>query len=71
MVISTKLNIMSSFLGQITAIHPPNKQSDSIAGIISSRISNRATAPFGVDVADVVPVAVPVERGLGTGVDGL
>jgi hypothetical protein len=30
-------------------------------------------APFGLEVADVVPepVAVPVERGLGTGVDGL
>ncbi len=28
-------------------------------------------APFGLEVADVEPVCVPVERGLGTGDDGL
>jgi hypothetical protein len=55
-----------------TAIQLANNPSDSIPGIVNPRTSNREMAPFGLEVADVVPVvAVPVERGLGTGVDGL
>jgi hypothetical protein len=57
---------------QRTAIQPANNHRDSIPGRISPRTSNREMASFGLEVADVVPaVAVPVERGPGTGVVGL
>ena len=54
-----------------TTIQPPNNPRDSIAGIVNPRTSNRETASFGLEVADVEPVSVPVVRGLGTGFDGL
>ena len=56
---------------QRTANDPPNSPIDSTAGIIKSRNSKRKIAPFGLEVAAVEVVGVPVESGLGTGVDGL
>jgi hypothetical protein len=39
--------------------------------MIKSCKLNRKIAPFGLEVAAVEVVGVPVESGLGTGVDGL
>jgi hypothetical protein len=56
---------------QRIANEPPNRPIDSTAGIIKSRKLKRRIAPFGLEVAAVEVVGVPVESGLGTGVDGL
>lgn len=56
---------------QRTNNEPPNKPIDRIVGRIKSRAWNRKIAPFGLEVAAVVAVGVPVVRGAGTGFDGL
>jgi len=66
-----KLAIVIMTAHQSTANAPPNRPMDSTAGIIKSRSSKRKIAPFGLEVAPVEVVGLPVESGLGTGVDGL
>ena len=56
---------------QRTINEPPNKPIDRIVGIIKSWARNRKIALFGLEVAAVVAVGVPVVRGSGTGFDGL